>query len=366
LQRDPAEIAWIWDGYLAPRHVTLLTSQWKSGKTTLVSVLLARRAAGGTLAGRALRPGRSAVVCEEERGHWDQRRRRLDFGDGVAFFCRPLECRKPTRDEWLGLIDSVARLAAEGVDLAVIDPLASFLPGDENNNELMMDRLMALGQLRSLGMAILLLHHPKKGQTLDGQAARGAGSLTGYVDINIEMRPFRPGADGDRRRMLRAWSRFPATPAQLVIEWTADGTDYLSRGTIGDEDFREHWEQLAAYFASAPDKLTRSELRKLLPSGKGTPSDHTLWRWLERAVAENLLRRDGTGHKKSPFRYWTPGREAEWLTDPRTRLLWEEEAFQAELARLVSQPFEPIPPRKSRRTKKADSESQAADTKTSQ
>ena len=49
---------------------------------------------------------------------------RTDFGDGVAFFFRPLACRKPTWDEWLELIDSVARLGpSDGVDLAVIDPL---------------------------------------------------------------------------------------------------------------------------------------------------------------------------------------------------------------------------------------------------
>jgi hypothetical protein len=33
---------WLWHGYLAPGLVTLPTSQWKSGKTTLVAVLLTR------------------------------------------------------------------------------------------------------------------------------------------------------------------------------------------------------------------------------------------------------------------------------------------------------------------------------------
>src|SRR5690606_8737705 len=40
-------IDWIWQGYLARGATTLLTSQWKAGKTTLVSVLLARLARGG-------------------------------------------------------------------------------------------------------------------------------------------------------------------------------------------------------------------------------------------------------------------------------------------------------------------------------
>ncbi|HMC66910.1 MAG TPA: AAA family ATPase, partial [Gemmataceae bacterium] len=35
-------LAWLWHGYLKPGAVTLLTSRWKSGKTTLLSVLLSR------------------------------------------------------------------------------------------------------------------------------------------------------------------------------------------------------------------------------------------------------------------------------------------------------------------------------------
>jgi hypothetical protein len=50
------ELSWLWEGDLAPGHVTLLTSQWQSGKTTLVSVLLSKLKEGGTYAGPALRP----------------------------------------------------------------------------------------------------------------------------------------------------------------------------------------------------------------------------------------------------------------------------------------------------------------------
>ena len=33
------EVSWLWDGFLAAGNLTLLTSLWKSGKTTLVSCL---------------------------------------------------------------------------------------------------------------------------------------------------------------------------------------------------------------------------------------------------------------------------------------------------------------------------------------
>jgi len=54
----------------------------------------------------------------------------------------------------------------------------------------------------------------------------------------------------------------------------------------------------------------RARLRLLWPAGTGGPADVTLWRWLGRAVAGNLLR-DGTGHRSESYRYWLPAREAE-------------------------------------------------------
>src|SRR5947209_2064835 len=77
----PGTMNWLWHGYLGPGNVTLLTSQWKSGKTTLVSVLLARRAQGGQVAGRAVAAGKTAVVPEEALSQWKLRRRKLDWGD---------------------------------------------------------------------------------------------------------------------------------------------------------------------------------------------------------------------------------------------------------------------------------------------
>ena len=80
---------WLWHGYLGPANVTLLTGQWKAGKTALVAALLARMATGGTLAGLPVRAGRAVVVSEEAAEHWAGRAPGgLRFGD-VGFFCRP-------------------------------------------------------------------------------------------------------------------------------------------------------------------------------------------------------------------------------------------------------------------------------------
>jgi hypothetical protein len=80
---------WLWQGFLAPGEVTLLTSQWKSGKSTLVSVLLARMKAGGQLAGLPVRPGRAVIVSEESPTKWHERGQVLGFDDHLCWFCRP-------------------------------------------------------------------------------------------------------------------------------------------------------------------------------------------------------------------------------------------------------------------------------------
>src|SRR5687767_10572418 len=71
---------WLWDGYIARGNLTLLTSQWKAGKTTLLTGLLQRISADGTFLGRACAPARVLVVSEESRQHWAVRLRTMPIG----------------------------------------------------------------------------------------------------------------------------------------------------------------------------------------------------------------------------------------------------------------------------------------------
>src|SRR5207245_1979014 len=58
VQTGKRPIPWIWDGVVAEEAVTLLSAPEKTGKTTLLSLMLDRRRQGGQLLGRAVRPGR--------------------------------------------------------------------------------------------------------------------------------------------------------------------------------------------------------------------------------------------------------------------------------------------------------------------
>jgi hypothetical protein len=312
LRRSAAtELRWLWTGYLAAGVVTLLTSRWKAGKTTLASVLLAKMAAGGELAGSAVAAGRAVVVSEESPAMWRRRGDRLGFGSHLAFLCRPFR-GKPTTDEWLALVDRLAdEHARHGLDLAVIDPLAAFLPGQgENHAGTMLAALAPLQRLTAVGLAVLLLHHPRK-DSREALEPRGSGALPGFADVLAELDGPRPGCAGGRRRLLRAVSRFEETPAERLIELSPDGADYAVVTDVGSEEFIGGWVVLRTVMEDASGKLTRRDVLSQWPENHVKPSPQAVWTWLERAVAAGLVARDGAGRRNAPFRYWLPEREEE-------------------------------------------------------
>ncbi len=312
-----APINWLWQGYLAPGNVTLLTSQWKAGKTTLLSMLLDRMAAGGSLAGLSVRAGRAVVVSEESAAHWSRRSEKFNFGEHVCWLCRPFN-GKPRPDQWQALLDGLlGRHALVRLDLVAIDPLASFLPAkSENHADGMLAALLPLQRLTKAGLAVLVLHHPRKNAAADGQAARGSGALSGYVDVLVEMHWHGQAADNDRRRRLLAWSRYDETPRQLLIEMTPDGTDYVCLGDVEADPSGPVRSPLWLLLENVRTKLTRRMILDLWPPDHPRPAATALWRLLSRAVERGELKREGSGLKNDAYRYWLPSLEEKWQRDP--------------------------------------------------
>src|SRR5207302_7683895 len=102
-----------------------------------------------------------------------------------------------------GLIDhTLDRRAAGELDLFVVDPLASFLPGRSDSDAgTLLEMLQPLQRLAAAGVAVLILHHPRKEAADEGSTARGGGALLGFVDIILEVyRVGRLPTDDRRRR----------------------------------------------------------------------------------------------------------------------------------------------------------------------
>jgi hypothetical protein len=348
-RQPPAPPSWLWHGYVGPGKITLLTSQWKSGKTTLVSLLLARLQQGGPLAGLAVAPARALVISEEGRADWQPRCQRLAIGTQVDLLCRPFTTQ-PNREQWLALVDTAAALHdRQGCGLVVFDSLAQFLPAhSENSAGALLECLTPLRRLTSAGMSVLLVHHPRKGKALAGQAARGSGALPSFVDILIEMGYHRHPDDVDRRRRLLAFSRHDETPRHLLLELQSDGRDYTVLADGPQADFGEGWLVVLDMLETATAKLTRQAILEDWPAGHDRPVATTLWRWLDIAARQGQVQQEGTGRPRDPFRYWLPERQALMRPDGGTReelQAWNDRVTAEVFARLeLRGAAEPAPP----------------------
>ena len=82
--------------------------------------------------------------------------------------------------------------------------------------------------------------------------------------------------------------------------------DRLSIPRAADEQaFSTNWQILKAILEQASYRLTRLEIGMRWPASP-PPNAVTLFRWLERTVADGLVLRDGEGVRGFPFRYWLP------------------------------------------------------------
>jgi hypothetical protein len=307
LQNIWRQVPWIWDGVVALDAVTLLSAPEKTGKTTLLSLLLDCRREGGQLLGRAVYPGRTVVCSEENSILWTLRQPPLDFG-------RRVEYHQPSGDEpspehWRRYIDHLLELDDDAFDLLVIDTVASFLPAAENNPRTLR---RALNELRVVGgrpAGVLLLHQTPgpRGRT------RSRGPLRAFADIVIDME-VPPGDRLTRRRRFYGVGRYPGTLQHVAAELNPEETDYLP---LPDDPpaaaLPPALETLRRLLGESPRALTRQEILARWPEGAPVPRADSLWRCLARGCELGLLVRTGEGTRAEAFRYGLVQRQP---TDP--------------------------------------------------
>ena len=308
-------IQWLLPGVFASSSITLLTGQWKGGKTTFLSVMLGKMGTGGTLAGRPVRKGSALIVSEETQTLWRERYDRVGFTDNVEFICRPFRGR-PSRRQWEEIVEDIAT-APHLPDLVAFDPLAKFLPGhSENYAPALIDAIGPLDLLTDRGVCVALPHHPNKSGGRD-LISRGSGALNGEVDIEAKFHLV-PDALNDRVRRVETKSRPFGFSQEFQIEMTPDGLDYLA---VEEEPnfltYEFGLQVVKAMLEDAGGPMTRQQLWEGWLEDFDRPSIATLRRWLMRAQKEGLIVVTGTGRQHDAFRYGLPGQKPG--TGPMTR-----------------------------------------------
>lgn len=303
VSRDAPAVDWLWVGVLVAGHITLLSALMKSGKTTLLSLLLKALERGDDFLGLRSRPASVLYVSEESELIWSERIGAVGIADHVRFVNQPF-MTKPTPAEWVAFVDYLVGLhAAERYDLVVIDTISNLWPvQDENDAAQVIGALMPLRKLTAAGLAVLPIHHVGKSDLGEGKGARGSTGLTGFVDVMIEMKRFQPGEPSDRRRVLSGWGRFREVPGELVIRLADDGKSYEAEGGRQEVRRREARETLIEILPAAGPGWGWDQIEENWPEGQG---------WKKEAVHAALkggigreFQQTGRGKKGDPHRYY--------------------------------------------------------------
>ncbi|MEQ9428461.1 MAG: AAA family ATPase [Phycisphaerales bacterium] len=294
---------WLWPGYIARGSVTLLTGRWKGGKTTLLGHLLRDLYRGEGLVDSPI-DGPTLIVSEEPLSLWRRRRDALPLPADVRIAQRE-SFAKPSRQQWQAWIESLAEtIRRDGVALVVFDTLAGLWPVDNENDAAQVQEALALlRDLTQAGAAVLLCHHPRKGEGENFQASRGSGALPGFADILVELQPYQRDDASDRRRKLVATGRYEGIPAEVVIELTDDG--YIMLGEPTGVRAAEVADTIAELLPADGKGMTPADVAEAWPTDwkpgitklRGVlRAGHKTGRWVE----------SGEGAKGSPYTYTRP------------------------------------------------------------
>jgi hypothetical protein len=204
----------------------------KSGKSTLTCAL-AEALAGNASAflGRSLRSGRVVYLSEEGAGTL-----KAKLTGHIRVLTRDSAWPRPS---WAELIaDATAEAKRIDSRVLIIDAFSfwsSLGEGQENDSAVMQRTLGALVEATSAGLAVVLVHHQRKGGGEDGDAVRGSGAIFAAVDMLIEVERSK-GEDAATHRQLVATGRWQDAPPVLIVDYQPRDRSWR---VVGEADGRE-------------------------------------------------------------------------------------------------------------------------------
>ncbi len=285
----------VWNRMIARGTRTLLSAREKTGKTTLLEMLLRETGnpAGGELLGLQVHPVRTLVVSEEPAFLWRDRRDDNGLPEDLLIISMPPDCPN-TLVEWDLICGHLAKQVEQhDIGLVVIDTWAHFVPVESENDNAQVSRAArSLGRISDTGAAVLVVHHMSK-----AGGSRGGTALPASVETVIEMtRPTSRGiSDGedaedgdDGVRIFDIKGRLDSPP-RILATW--DGAAYV----VETGRTRKHV-RISRRHEHIVETLRRigggrcQNIRDAWPEGKmKPPADRTLHRDLAELEAQGRI-----------------------------------------------------------------------------
>ena len=289
LAEVPEPTEWILEDFLALGSLALIAGKPKEGKTTLVYELCVKMARGQTFLGRTTRKGGVLILAVEEHQR-DVRMRLHNLGaEGLDNLYINVGALIPTPTFFAGLL---AWIQAHDIRLVVVDTLAAFWSVQNENDASEMTRAVKplLQLARASDACILLIHHARKSEGSHGDEIRGSGALFGLVDIAIIMKRH----SVETQRLLQTQSRYPETPAELVLELRDTG--YVALGDPAAVGKADKMRRLQSAVTENPEETEALAKKAWLSRRDAT-------RLLDLLLKNGAIVRDGQGKKGDPYRF---------------------------------------------------------------
>jgi hypothetical protein len=303
--QTPEEPEWLWKDYIATGSLVIPGGKPKAGKSTLIMALSEAIVLGaGSFLGRAVKHGKVVYVSEEAA---ITLRHKLPRTNDLVMLTREGAWPKPT---WAQLVASaVERAKALGAVLLVIDTFAywaQLAPEREQDAGATGDAIGKLIGATAAGIAVVLVHHQRKGGGEEGEGLRGSGAIAGSCDMILEVERME-GEVPKTHRQIVALGRWPQTPDVLIVDWDqATG----SWRVIGEADSRHEsgpkmWAARLEECVIRNPGATITDLEELLGSVRKE------WnQTLQNLLREGKIERLGLGRKGAPYRHYPASTEA--------------------------------------------------------
>jgi hypothetical protein len=294
------KIPWIVPGYVAKGVLTELGAKIKTGKTTLILLLVRAVLDGLSFLGQPTFKTRVVYLTEQPSVSFYEALKRADLLGREDLIVLSFSDTRGL--EWPQVAAAaVAECKRIDATLLIIDTLPQFagLTGDkENNSGDALNAMQPLQKAASEGIGVTLVRHERKAGGDVGDSGRGSSAFAGAVDIVLSLRKSE-GNSPKNRRLLQSLSRFSETPADLLIELTDSG--YIALGEPADAAVKDAKDSISAI--APKTELEALDLGEL--SKAADISRRTAQRAVDELLKEMVLSRIGKGKKGNPFRYFS-------------------------------------------------------------
>ena len=112
LSREQTPVEWLWEGFLAKGQSTIISSLWKTGKTTLICWLLNSIGNQEQFLGKDTKNVNVLIISEESEAIWANRKEEHQLGTNIWLSCRPLN-RKTNTQQWIQFISKTAEFCVQ-------------------------------------------------------------------------------------------------------------------------------------------------------------------------------------------------------------------------------------------------------------